>query len=217
MVRDSGKDSGKTAQLESLHAVDVFEFARNHNEASGVLNLDAMPRMLAEVPVGAPVPQVPFAWRLSGSVTKAPGADGEREERWLTLAVKGSLWLECQRCLGPYEQALAAETRYLIVDTDAEADARPMDDDEADVVVGSRQFDLIELIEEELLLSLPLVPKHEMCPSVHDSLLTGVDGSESSFDENEAPQESEKPNPFAALKALKGDGSGSNGKGKLKS
>ena len=203
------RDSGKTTQLD---AVDIFEFARNHREATGVLSLDAMPRMVAEVPVDAPAPRAPFAWRVCGGVTKEPAADGEREERWLTLAVAGSVWLECQRCLAPYEQALQVEARYAIVDTEAEADARPMDDDEADAIVGSRQFDLVELIEEELLLSLPLVPKHDVCPSVHDSLLTGVDGSESSFDEMEAPEEPEKPNPFAALKSLKDGGAGSNGK-----
>jgi len=209
------RDSGKTTQLD---AVDIFEFARNHSEAAGVLSLDAMPRMLAEVPVGAPAQQAPFAWQLRGSVTKEPAAGGERVERWLSLAVKGSFWMECQRCLGPCEQTLEVSARYVIVDTEAEADARPMDDDEADVIVGSRQFDLLELIEEELLLSLPLVPKHEVCASVHDSLLTGVDGSESSVDDTEAPLESEKPNPFAALKSLKSPqgggagGSGSNGK-----
>ncbi len=75
------------------------------------------------------------------------------------------------------------------------------------MIVGSRQFDLIELIEEEVLLSLPLVPKHEVCPSVHDSLLTGADGGELSPDAapaDEAPQVQEKPNPFAALAALSG-------------
>lgn len=209
MVQRMVPDTDKTTQLD---AVDVFEFARNHHEAAGDLSLDAMPRMVAEVPADAPAPRAPFAWRLCGSVTKVPTADGEREERWLALTVTGSLWLECQRCLAPYEQALAVEARYAVVDTEAEADARPMDDDEADVIVGSRQFDLVDLIEEELLLSLPLVPKHDVCPSVHVSLLTGVDGSESSFDDTEAPEESEKPNPFAALESLKGGGSNSNGK-----
>ncbi len=210
------RDSGKTTQLDALRAFDVFEFARSQASLAGELSLDAMPRMVAEVPPEAPAQGVPFHWRAQGQLTREPSADGEREERWLTLAVNGSVWLECQRCLAPYEQELAVEARYLIVDTEAEADARPMDDDEADAIVGSRQFDLVELIEEELLLSLPLVPKHLVCPSVHDSLLTGVDGSLSSPDDDETPEEPEKPNPFAALKSLtqagKGGGSGSNGK-----
>jgi uncharacterized protein len=216
MARFTTPDSGDTTQLAALRAFDVFEFARSQGAMAGDLSLAAMPRMVAEVPLDAPAQRAPFAWRAQGRVTQEPAADGVREERWLTLSLSGCVWLECQRCLTPYEQKLEVEARYLVVETDAEADARPMDDDEADVIVGSRQFDLVELIEEELLLSLPLVPKHLVCPSVHDSLLTGVDGSESSFDDTEAPQEPEKPNPFAALKSFRpapdGDDSGAGGK-----
>ncbi len=216
MARFTAPDSGDTTQLDALHSFDVFEFARSQGEMAGYLSLDAMPRMVAEVPLDAPAQRAPFAWRAQGRTTQEPAADGLREERWLTLSLSGSVWLECQRCLTPYEQTLEVEAHYLVVETDAEADARPMDDDEADVIVGSRQFDLVELIEEELLLSLPLVPKHLVCPSVHDSLLTGVDGSVASFGDTEAPQEAEKPNPFAALKSLSrapgGDDPGADGK-----
>ncbi len=45
--------------------------------------------------------------------------------------------------------------------TEEEADEFPLDEDEVEVIVGSRQFDLVDLIEEELLLFLPLVPKHD--------------------------------------------------------
>ena len=78
----------------------------------------------------------------------------------------------------------------------------------------SRQFDLVDLIEEELLLSLPLVPKHDVCPQVHESLSSGAGGElageagEQSSDEGEGGKDGEdgKPNPFAALEALKRDG-----------
>ena len=58
------------------------------------------------------------------------------------------------------------------------------------MLVASRQFDLQALVEDELLLAMPLVPMHGTCPQP----LTG------------APAEvSEEPraNPFAALAALK--------------
>jgi uncharacterized protein len=187
------------AELSALRAFDIFELARNHRAVSGNLSLSAMPRLLAEVLVEASAQKKPFSWQARGSVTRALGADeGGREERWLTLTISGSFYLECQRCLEPYEQALEVEALYLIVDT--EEGALLMDNDEVDAIVGSQQFDLLDLIEEELLLSLPLVPKHAVCPSVHDSLLTGVDGCVSSLDG--AKLESEKPNRFAALKAL---------------
>ncbi|KAF1056143.1 MAG: hypothetical protein GAK41_00147 [Burkholderia gladioli] len=80
------------------------------------------------------------------------------------------------------------------------------------MIVGSRQFDLVDLIEEELLLSLPLVPKHDICPSVHESLVSGVSGPATDtedFDEEpeggDVPGE-ERTHPFKAIEALKRDG-----------
>ncbi len=92
-------------------------------------------------------------------------------------------WLECQRCLAPYEQAFDAEVVYRVVNTEAEADEFPLDEDEVEVIVGSRQFDLVDLIEDELLLSLPVVPAHDVCPEVHESLVSGVGGADSMEDE----------------------------------
>ena len=56
------------------------------------------------------------------------------------------------------------------------------------------RFDLAALIEDELLLALPLVPMHEVCP---------VPVRMSAGELPDLPEE-KKPNPFAALGALKG-------------
>jgi len=52
-----------------------------------------------------------------------------------------------------------------------------LDDGEAEVIVGSHAFDFIDLIDEEVVLSLPMVPKHDVCPTVHASVVSGADGS----------------------------------------
>jgi len=57
------------------------------------------------------------------------------------------------------------------------------------VIVGSRTMNAFDLIEDEALLALPQVPKHDVCP---DSAL---------LDE----LKSEKPSPFASLKNLSGE------------
>jgi uncharacterized protein len=41
-----------------------------------------------------------------------------------------------------------------------------LDDDEVDVVVGSKAFDVNDLIEDEALLAIPQSPKHAVCPDV---------------------------------------------------
>ena len=216
--------SGKAGGLIDPHAFDVFEFARSGRQAAGAVRLSQLPRMLNEVPAEAPERDSLFTWQLEGSTQPELQDDGtEAAQPYLRLALHGAAWLDCQRCLAPYEQHFDVEATYRLVATEEEAEEFPLDEDELDVIVGSRQFDLVELIEEELLLSLPLVPKHDVCPQVHESLVSGAAGEHASDpsddeSENEDPAagaadegDTGKPNPFAALEALK-RGGGEGGK-----
>ena len=65
---------------------------------------------------------------------------------------------------------------------------------EDDVLALSPAFDMAGLVEDELLLALPLVPKHEHCPV---PLLAPGSGDEGGI---------ETPHPFAVLAGLKGGG-----------
>ncbi|BAN23737.1 putative uncharacterized protein [Caballeronia insecticola] len=189
-----------------LRALDIYEFAKSGRQAAGALRVSQMPRMLAEVPSEAPDRDTVFTWQAEGSTQPELQDDGtEAPQPYLRLAVHGSVWLICQRCLAVYSQHLDVDATYRIVATEAEADEFPLDDDEVEVIVGSRQFDLVDLIEEELLLSLPLVPKHNVCPEAHESLLQGSADDEP--DEAGAQDEAAKPNPFAVLGKLKQGGS----------
>ncbi|AKC68218.1 YceD family protein [Pandoraea oxalativorans] len=186
------------------YIVDLFEFARTGRVAEGDVQLAALPRMVTEVPAEVSASghaQGVFHWRAEGAEKPVLRADGKPTvKQFLTLTVEGPMWLECQRCLTPYQESLDSETTFEIVPDEAAAEARPLDEDELEALVGSKHFDLRELIEEELLLALPIVPKHEVCPSVHDSLATGSDGLAAPAPE---PEEEDKPSPFAALAALK--------------
>ena len=57
----------------------------------------------------------------------------------------------------------------------------------------SHDLDVLELVEDELLMALPIVPMHENCESEH---------APTSFDQAEGGDD-EKPHPFAALAALR--------------
>ncbi|WP_206999622.1 DUF177 domain-containing protein [Trinickia mobilis] len=203
---------GKPAGAVNPRDFDVFEFARSGRQAAGAVRVSQLPRMLNEVPEEVPDRDTAFTWQAEGSTQPELQDDGtEGQQPYLRIAVHGSAWLECQRCLAPYEQAFDIDATYRLVATEEEADEFPLDDDEVEVIVGSRQFDLVDLIEEELLLALPLVPKHDVCPQVHESLVSGVGGAEDDEggeDQGEADGESGKPNPFAALEALKHGGPG---------
>ncbi len=111
---------------------------------------------------------------------------------WLFLNVSTSLPLTCQRCLGPVDVAVQIERAFRFVETEAQAEE---EDDESpeDVLVLSREFDLAALIEDEVLMDLPAVPRHDTCPL--PVKLAAVDAD---FEEVAT-----KPNPFAVLAGMK--------------
>lgn len=193
-------------QSIDLHAFDVFAFCRSEASAQGEIIASELPRIIAETAAEAPegAAAETFSYTLQAAVEQeaaGPGAPG-RQRQFLDVTVTGRVWLDCQRCLTVYTEPIATEMRFEVVASDAEAEAAPMDDDDIDVIVGSRQFDLLSLIEDEVLLALPVAPKHKICPSVHESLVTGVDG-ELEPEEAPADQEERRPSPFAALASLK--------------
>src|SRR5437868_15052535 len=205
LARRTQHHFSEMAQPIDLHSLDVFAFCRAGGSAEGEVALGELPRIIAETAAGAPAAVIGavFRYEMSGSVRKeAAEPDAAAKDRlFLALAVTGQVWLNCQRCLDGYAEPVATSMTFELVATEAEAESAPMDDDDIDVIVGSRRFDLLSLIEGEMLLALPVAPKHAVCPVVHESLVTGADGE---LEPEALPQEEEKrPSPFAALANLK--------------
>lgn len=186
-----------------LHSFDIFAFCRAQGSVQAQVVVREMPRIIAETSANAPAgaPDETFSYALTGFERKVASESGgaARQKSFVDLAVTGRVWLDCQRCLGGYAEQVTTSMRFEVVASEEEAEAASMDDDDVDVIVGSSRFDLLSLIEDEILLGLPVAPKHEVCPAVHDSLVTGTDGEA----EPEAPQEEKRPSPFAALASLK--------------
>jgi uncharacterized protein len=115
---------------------------------------------------------------------------------------------QCQRCLEGVEVPLAFDRWFLFVENErqaAELDA----DTEDDVLVLSRQFDLLELVEDELLLAAPIVPRHAVCP-VPVKLSAGEEDLDAAattdtVSPRAAQETTAAPHPFAALAALRKD------------
>lgn len=124
-------------------------------------------------------------------LTQRVAADGSTAI-WLTLQVKTALAQICQRCLLPVDVAVQIDRDFRFVDSEAVA-AQQDDDCEEDLLVLSRAFDLAELIEDEVLMDLPLVPRHAVCP-----VPVKLSAADANFD-----SASDKPSPFAALAQLK--------------
>jgi len=74
---------------------------------------------------------------------------------------RGEVWLECQRCLAAYPLPLDRRFDLVLVVDEAEAAALPEEIDA--VVMGeSRETRLVDLVEDELILALPLIPRCEV-------------------------------------------------------
>ncbi|MGA8785898.1 MAG: YceD family protein, partial [Polaromonas sp.] len=99
----------------------------------------------------------------------------------------------CQRCMGTVAVPLEVDQWYRFVASEDIAMAQD-DESEEDLLVMEPQFDLLAVLEDELLMALPLVPMHEECP-VAPVLKTGEDAL--------TAEAAEKPNPFAVLAQLK--------------
>ena len=129
-----------------------------------------------------------IAWTAEGE--RREGRAGSAET-WLHLTAETSVTLQCQRCLSPMTVPLSIDSSIQFVageDAAAALDA----DSEHDVLALSRDLDLLTLVEDELLLALPIVPRHEECPVPLPS----------AAGEDEVARE----NPFAALQGLKSGG-----------
>ncbi len=77
----------------------------------------------------------------------------------LKLEVTGALQLACAVCAKPLEYALALQTRVLM----AQPGAVPPDDDDPETpewIEAGQELNLQELVEDEILLGLPLSVRH---------------------------------------------------------
>ena len=104
---------------------------------------------------------------VSFAVSGLLDADGQR---WLDVEASGVLDLQCQRCLEPVSWHFDLSNRLLLIDEGRELPEDELEEDGWDAVpVGSR-VDLAALVEDEVLLALPIAPRHEDCklPSAGD-------------------------------------------------
>ena len=167
--------------------------ARDAVQLQGQWPAAALERLAAGAAPEAPAGGWPeVQWSAQAELRERRAAE---PELWLHLLVHAGVQLSCQRCLQPVAVPLTVDRWFRFVrdeDLAAELDA----DSEDDVLALGGRLDLLDLVEDELLLELPLVPRHEQCPQ---PLPLAATSDELSGDE---PEEV-RPNPFAALAALK--------------
>jgi uncharacterized protein len=175
----------------SPERLDVRALARAGDRLDGETSVRQCERLLAELaPTQADSPLI--RWSAQGEWRERLGGAGQC---WLHLTAQVILPLVCQRCMGPVEIGLEVERSFRFVADEATAE-REDEEAEEDLLVLTPQFDLIGLIEDELLMALPLVPRHEPdCPAP-----VQLSAQDAGFDEAQAEG---RPHPFAVLAQLK--------------
>jgi uncharacterized protein len=176
----------RTRHFDPLH-LDVEAFARSEAVLEGRWPLSQLERLCASAAPDEPVhPDDVLAWEIEGELRSARGKD---PEIWLRLRAQAEVSMTCQRCLKPVRVPLNVAQSIRFVAGEKAAEALDFECEE-DVLALTRSLNTQALLEDELLLTLPLVPRHERCP---EPLIVG----------ESAPLEEDCPNPFAALAGLK--------------
>ena len=160
---------------------DVFALANNTATLSGNLPIADLTRMRPELTQTTGT----LHYTVSGHLN-------EKKHPLLHLQITGELHMVCQRCLEEVMQTIDIDNTLHLVASEADLDSEEDElnaiiagDESPEKIVGSTSFDLLNLLEDEVILSLPQAVTHDVC----EKTLPTAAG--------------EKPSPFAALAKLK--------------
>jgi len=160
--------------------IDSLDFARNGKHLSGDVPIADLPRLLDALET----PQGVLHYTVQGGVDK-------QGIHFLDVGVVGLCRLRCQRCLDGLDYPVRLDTRLLLRDQpglDALDDEAGIEEEEFDSILADTNLNVLDMLEEEILLSLPIAPKHEL------GACQATDGKNTRLDEQ---------NPFAVLAKLK--------------
>jgi len=168
--------------------IDTSELARAGSELHGEYSLARLQRLgslLADCDGS-------LAWRLRGWRERA--VDGVVQD-FMALSIAATVRMACVRCNAPVAVELSAERGYRLVRSEAEAERLDLDDQQYDVLAGGRHFDLAALVEDEAMMALPAIPRHERCELPAAAATASGAATPGAEDE--------RAHPFAALERLK--------------
>jgi uncharacterized protein len=165
--------------MPSLAIADIRRFCKEGRRLDGALGATGLPRLQDLLAGGEG--SLSFVLR---------GQSGGKGQPLLQLEIQGALPLVCQRCLLPVEVPLSIARTLALVPEDAPLTQAELEDDEVDFLPSGKALDVQSLIEEEVLLALPIAARH-------------AEGDAACALPAAREPASGRPNPFSALSALK--------------
>lgn len=163
--------------------IDPFKFAHNGRELEGEVTLAKMPRLADSLYSKEGVVKV--SMRFDIDPTGTPYMQGHFET---------TLSLICERCLGELTWPVTINSLLALIKHERLVESLA-DHYEPWVIDDSNFVDPATVVEDELILALPLVPRHDYDCLPEEAWFSG---------DKEIEDKPEKPaSPFAGLSALK--------------
>jgi len=105
----------------------------------------------------------------------------------LSCIIEGFVFLTCQSSLDTFRHPVSIDDRLVLVDDESRLPPMQEESDTEDYLVADGPLDVLELVEDAVILALPMVPRKP--------------GLETEAESKEP--EDDKPSPFAKLSGLK--------------
>ena len=130
--------------------IDNIDFSRKSREIRDIIRLSDFKRLQD------------LCLNLEDSVAFVlRGFENKHREPCLELFIEGKLDLICQRCSEKLEHTIFLKSEFLIKEETQLTDFQVDDHADYDLIEGSAKMHVLSLIEDEIILSLPVAPKHE--------------------------------------------------------
>ena len=173
--------------------IEPFKWAEQGYTWSGILPLSRFARIAREAVGSIDDQLINIDCKLS--------IDAYHRIVWLDGHIETKVPMQCQRCLDAVEIELVLDFHLAMIDDESLIER--LDEDADFIVLGESEFtkkgdydtpasiDLLALLEDELLLLVPLSPKHDACEHKHQPAISDT-------------VEEKRDNPFDVLAGLKG-------------
>jgi len=138
--------------MSARTVIDSLEFARSGQQLQGAVAVAELARLTDSL------------FNTGGELKfLVRGGYDTRQRPRLQLTVEGLINLKCQRCLGSLAYPVAVESSLLVLTGGAGGETAELD--ELDGIPADQHTDVWALVEDEVLLAIPLAPRHpdEQC------------------------------------------------------
>jgi DUF177 domain-containing protein len=112
----------------------------------------------------------------------------KRRRKVVSCIIEGFVFLTCQSSLEAFRHGISIDDRLVLVDNESQLPPIAEESDAEDYLVADEPLFVLDLVEDAVLLALPMVPRK---PGLEEAQGRGK------------PDKVQKPSPFAALASLK--------------